>query len=108
MCSHPIQFLFVSLNEADRSKICLIWLCDHVSLPPCVHCELCNRFVASQLVRVELHETVASLLHILGMTKHQVDLCSTCDSLVKVASMYRKCNIQCLLPNIASNLGIVL
>ena len=83
-------------------------MCTLSFLPSWLHWELWNEFFACQLVRVVLLEKAPCLSHSSELTRRQTDLCSICDSFVKVESMYHKCKIRCLLPNIISNLGIVL
>ena len=57
---------------------------------------------------VELHKTDSSSSDNSELTRHHIDLCSIVDLFLMVANTCRKHNIQCLFPNIVSNLGIVL
>ena len=111
---HEFSFLlprFIGLwglDNAGCSRICPTWFCEYVSLPSWVYYGLWNKFVASQLVRVELHETfpfnyiirdwqgIKSMFLKLAILLWRSQSCTACTI------------TQCLVPNIASNLGIVL
>ena len=60
-----------------------------------MHRELCNKAFALPFVHDELRELGLSLSRSSESIEHQTDLCSICDLFLKVASMFRKYNIQC-------------
>ena len=75
----PIRSRFVVFDNADCSRICPIWFCDHVSLPSSLCCEQRNKFFASPCFRDVIREMVLSSSRSSESIKHQTDLCLICD-----------------------------